>query len=157
MTTKFSFTVSHNVRWPVARLLGLTNIIQLTNDADEILKVAEYVNKSATELDTTLRDVPKIIDIRNELYAVREKILIADEWEKAMAVVGNPGSAHIKVDFEPTPYIFGIRPMVQSILYNLISNSIKYRQPNRELLIEASSYMPSQPRQFWKSGITDWA
>ncbi|NJN42001.1 MAG: hypothetical protein HC811_07055 [Flammeovirgaceae bacterium] len=142
---QFSFTVSHNVRGPVASLLGLTDIIKMSKKPEEILQIAGFIHKSARELDITLQDLSKIIDIRNELYKVREKILIETEWNKAVAVVGDIQAIKIKKSFTSARHIFGIRPMVQSIFYNLISNSIKYKSPDRALQIEARSYtLPNQ-------------
>ncbi len=136
---QFSFTVSHNLRGPVARLLGLTNLIESPLRPDEFEKVTKYIHQSASELDSILRDLTTIIDIRSELYRVREKIKLEDEWAKAESLIGKNvlQEASIEKHFDSAPFVFGIRPMVQSILFNLISNSLKYKSPERPLVIKA--------------------
>lgn len=134
---QFSFTVSHNLRGPVARLLGLTNLVKFSQNHEEVSQLTEFIHQSAAELDSILRDLSQIIDIRNKLYRVREKIMLQEEWERAVMLVGERlGKDSVTVNFERSPYLFGIRPMVQSILYNLLSNAIKYQSPARDLKIE---------------------
>ncbi|MFN3840601.1 MAG: sensor histidine kinase [Cyclobacteriaceae bacterium] len=141
---QFSFTVSHNLRGPVARLLGLTNLIRYSENPEEIAQLTAYIHDSAGELDSILKDLAQIIDIRNDLYRVRERIALQDEWNRALSLVGiSAVDGTLTATFEQSPYVFAIRPMVQSILYNLISNAVKYKSPDRKLQITARSYAPS--------------
>lgn len=141
---QFSFTVSHNLRGPVARLLGLTNLVRLTADKDEVTSLTRFIHQSAGELDSILKDLSQIIDIRNDLYRVRERIFLKEEWERALSLAGvGTDTCTLVVNFEKAPYLYAIRPMVQSIFYNLVSNAFKYRSPNRHLVITARSYQVS--------------
>ncbi len=141
---QFSFTVSHNLRGPVARLLGLTNLVKFSQNREEISQLTEFIHQSAAELDSILSDLSQIIDIRNELYRVREKIVLQEELERAVLLVGERLERDsVTVNFERSPYLFGIRPMVQSILYNLLSNAIKYRSPERDQKIEVRTSSPT--------------
>jgi signal transduction histidine kinase len=139
---QFSYTVSHNLRGPVARLLGLTRLLRLSDKKEEKQKMEDLVLKSSEELDEILRDLSLIIDVRNDLYRVREKIHLIDEWNKAFSLLGENVKSifDLKVDFSESAYVFGVRPMVQSIFYNLLSNAIKYQSPNRKLQIRVRSY-----------------
>jgi anti-sigma regulatory factor (Ser/Thr protein kinase) len=63
---------------------------------------------------------------------------------RAVMLVGERlGKDSVTVNFERSPYLFGIRPMVQSILYNLLSNAIKYRSPARDQKIEVRTSSPT--------------
>ena len=134
---QFSHTVSHNLRGPVARLLGLTSLINTNSTTNEVELIGKMIKKSGHELDEVLRDLSLIIDIRNDLYHVREKILLADEWRKTRAMLFDQIRPEfvIETSFSETPYVYSIRAMVQSILFNLISNAIKYRNPEKELVV----------------------
>lgn len=140
---QFSFTVSHNLRGPVARLLGLTNLITLSQQPNELTQFVSFIQQSASELDSILRDLSTIIDIRNELYRVKEKISLSDEWRRAATLIGDSQFVDVTVeaDFATAPHLFGIRPMVQNILFNLISNAIKYQSNQRPLEIRARSWV----------------
>lgn len=139
---QFSFTVSHNLRGPVARLLGLTNLIRHAKSESEIRELTEFIHQSAGDLDGILRDLSMIIDIRNDLYRVREKISLHDEVNRTLLLLGyKADDGTLELNFEEAPYIYAIRPMVHSIFYNLISNAIKYKSPERPLKIRVHSFM----------------
>ncbi|MDW8331012.1 MAG: ATP-binding protein [Cyclobacteriaceae bacterium] len=138
---QFSFTVSHNLRGPVARLLGLTNLMKIATSENEIRELSDYISRSAADLDSILRDLSMIIDIRNDLYRVREKISLLEEVERTLLLVGfKAGDGLLEVNFEKAPYVYAIRPMVHSIFYNLISNAVKYKSPDRILKISIRSF-----------------
>jgi signal transduction histidine kinase len=68
--------------------------------------------------------------------------LFADEWQKTLFVLQEqlrPGYQSRNVDFDQAPYIYSIRAMIQSIVYNLVSNSNKYRNPEKELRIDVTT------------------
>ncbi len=138
---QFSYTVSHNLRGPVARLLGLTHLMKFTDNGEEKRKIEDFVVRSSEELDEILKDLSLIIDIRNDLYRVRERILLQTEWNKAYNLLGESVKSiyNLSVDFSAAPYVYGIRPMVQSVFYNLLSNAIKYQSPDRKLKVEVVS------------------
>lgn len=139
---QFSYTVSHNLRGPVARLLGLTDLFSKPISEDEREVISQMISKSGYELDDVLKDLSLIIDIRNDLYQVREKISFNEEWKKTLAVLGDQvhPSYAIEVDFENAPFVFSLRAMIQSILFNLLSNAIKYRNPENNLKISVKTF-----------------
>jgi len=134
---QFSYTVSHNLRGPVARLLGLTDLFTKPISLQEKEEIGRMINKSGHELDGVLKDLSLIIDIRNDLYQVREKISFEVELTKTVSMLRDQirPSYQIDVDFSEAPFVYSIRAMIQSILFNLLSNSIKYRNPENDLRI----------------------
>jgi signal transduction histidine kinase len=140
---QFSYTVSHNVRGPVARLLGLANLIDLADVtmSDDNRKMVSLIQGSALELDKIIRELSRIIDIRNDLYIVKEKIYFADEWMlvyKSLEGQITP-DMQIEANFADAPFIYTIRAFLHSILYNLASNAMRYRSPQRPLKLSIRS------------------
>jgi signal transduction histidine kinase len=137
---QFSFSVSHNLRGPVARLLGLTSLVQLNQSPADLDQSIQFIRHSAQELDNLLHDLSTIIDIRSDLYRVREKVRIEEKWQRCLALVGQEalGGIDLQTDFQER-FVFGIRPMILSIFYNLVSNSIKYRS-DKPVMIKVRSY-----------------
>lgn len=142
---QFSYTVSHNLRGPVARLLGLTRLLKITKELNERSQLQNLILKSSEELDEILKDISLIVDIRNEIYRVRERVYFEDELKKALSLldVNIKDEYNFNVDLSSAPSIFGVRPMLQSIIYNLLSNAIKYQSPDRQLQIRIKSYARS--------------
>ena len=140
---QFSYTVSHNLRGPVARLLGLTDLMSKPLTHAERDEIALMIQKSGHELDEVLCDLSLIIDIRNDLYQVREKISFKEEWQKVFTMLQDQVRPEytLDVDFEHAPIVFSLRAMIQSILYNLLSNAIKYRDPERALHVSIKTSM----------------
>jgi hypothetical protein len=64
--TDFAFTNAHHIRGPICRLQGLQNLLTISKDSAEILKIAEYMCISVDELDNITRktsaELNKIID-----------------------------------------------------------------------------------------------
>jgi signal transduction histidine kinase len=146
---QFSYTVSHNLRGPVARMIGLTRLLRHPDAIEDQQRLQELILKSSEELDEILKDLSLIIDIRNDLYRIREKLYLEEEWQKAANLLGEGVKSvyQLDIDFSEAPYIFGVRPMIQSIFYNLFSNAIKYQSPDRKLRVKVSSEVLSDNRK----------
>jgi signal transduction histidine kinase len=153
---QFSYTISHNLRGPLARLLGLTNLMRkdLTNLTEPQLELVRLVVQSAVELDDVIKDLGKIIDIRNDIFRIREKVFFKEEWGialRSLAPFITPEMT-IESDFRNAPMVFTVRPIIQSIFYNLISNAIKYRSSERSLKIKVTT---ARENDFVKLEIAD--
>src|SRR5258708_20927484 len=99
------------------------------------LELVKLVSQSAKELDEVIRDLGKIIDIRNDIFRIREKVFFQEEWSsllRGLSTFVQP-DMHIETDFRQAPMVFTVRPILASILYNLTTNAIKYRSPDRAL------------------------
>ncbi|NOS56238.1 MAG: HAMP domain-containing histidine kinase [Cyclobacteriaceae bacterium] len=139
---QFSYTVSHNLRGPVASLLGLlglTNQSKLDKETSELL---DHIKKSATSLDVIIKDLGNIIDVRNSVSKVKQHIIFQDEVNHIKNLLKNEINDHdvsIITDFTTVSDIYSTKPLINSILYNLISNSIKYRSKDRNAEIRVTS------------------
>lgn len=140
---QFAFIASHNLRAPVASLLGLGELldVQKLSEADR-LQISHNMIQSARELDRVVRDLSTILEIRkssHELLSVvnleEEISLIRVNLERELTETG----AVLETDFNAQPQIKTVRPLMDSILMNLISNAIKYRQPDRPPVIRLRS------------------
>ncbi|HZY83048.1 MAG TPA: tetratricopeptide repeat protein [Cyclobacteriaceae bacterium] len=138
---QFSYTVSHNLRGPVARLLGLTVLVNKENDAKQIKQLNEFIGKTAHDLDVIIKDLGKLLELRNNPHQFHELVELASEWEQSKSLLQDSltGNEDIIANFEGLPIITSVRPMLQSIFYNLLSNAIKFQSPDRRLKVTATS------------------
>lgn len=131
----FSNIISHDLRAPLANILSLTSIFQLENlDEDTKHKVVEGLKKSAQNLDKTIKDLNEVLSIRNDIHSLKETVSFQDimsSVQTALAKQIQQSNATITYDFSAIDGIFSIKSYLQSIFFNLISNSIKYRDPSR--------------------------
>ncbi len=131
----FSYIISHDLRAPVANILSLTSIFQLENiDDDTKDKVVEGLKKSAQNLDKTIKDLNEVLSIRNDVHSLKEPVRFQEimlSVQTALAKQIQQSNAIINYDFSALDSIFSIQSYLQSIFFNIISNSIKYRDPSR--------------------------
>lgn len=135
---QFSYTISHNLRGPLASLLGLVSLFDQKSLSGENLTIANHILESAQRLDGIVKDLNKIIDIRNDIFKIRQKISLEDELLLIQNVLKkelNPDQSIMDISINACPHVYSVRPMVHSILYNLISNALKYRAPERKALV----------------------
>ena len=143
--TQFSYAVSHNLRGPIARLLGLANILHVeksVTQSEDFPIIVKHIQQSARDLDEIIKDLGQIVDIRNNVMQRTELIRWETEWQKTRGLLNLPDhfiDKHITIDFT-CDFVHGVRMMVGSILYNLVSNAIKYQSPERSLQIEIKTY-----------------
>ena len=139
---QFSYTLSHNLRGPVASLLGLTYLFDKNTPHKENREIIEHICTSALRVDEIIKELSQIIEIRNNLYNVREWVSIENEFynvlEEFQTEIKSSG-ANIEANFR-VEEIYSIKAFVHSILHNLVSNSLKYRSLRRSLHITASTY-----------------
>jgi signal transduction histidine kinase len=140
---QFSFTVSHNLRGPIASLLGLVNLLNQQNSKVGLHELIPHIKSSAERLDQIVGDLHKIIDIRNGLFKVRQLI----NWQTKLEVIKQilredlvHSQAIFEEDFSKCPEVYSVAPMIHSILYNLLSNAIKFHAPDRPLHISITTF-----------------
>jgi signal transduction histidine kinase len=139
---QFSYTVSHNLRGPIASLLGLLYLTDKEQLGEENSLLYEHIQKSVTTLDITIKDLNNIIDIRNSISKVKQKVDLQEEIDHVVNLLQkNIDDNHVimEIDFQACKEVYSVKPMLNSILYNLLSNSIKYRSAERRPIIKINS------------------
>jgi len=143
---QYSYTVSHNLRGPVARQLGLTTLLMNSRDTAEQNQLTDLIHKTSRDLDHILKDLNKVINVQKDLHNLRELVKLEDEWIKSSELLKDviDEQFHITCKFEFAPEVLTIRAFIQSIFYNLMSNAIKYRSPNRILKLQGCSFIEDE-------------
>lgn len=137
---QFAFVTAHNIRGPIARLLGLASIFEKDeNLSTQNLWIIEKVDFTAKELDRIVKDLNAILEAKNGIGELIEDVDIADKIDKVEQILEVPiaeSQAEIAVEINlETPVIKSVGVYLESIFYNLMSNAIKYRNPDTPLKI----------------------
>ncbi|MEO6549268.1 MAG: CHASE3 domain-containing protein [Ferruginibacter sp.] len=140
---QFAYIISHNLRSPVANILGLSRAMNLPSlDIEKAKQVRGALNDSISRLDVVVTDLNAILQAKREISEIKEKVRFPELVENIKVSIKNLlESSNIKVsyDFAAVEEMFALKSYLHSIFYNLISNSIKYRRRNIEAVIEVSS------------------
>ncbi len=140
---QFTFIISHNLRAPAANIIGCAELLQ-----DETLTPIEKegflqgLSESVTTLDTVIKDINNILQVKSEVNKKKEVIILSKLVNNIMVSIGSlidKHRVHIIYDFSEVDEIYSLKIYIRSIFYNLISNSIKYSKPNEPPLIEIKS------------------
>lgn len=136
---QFSYVVSHNLRAPIAKILGLASIFN--DDPEETQLIVTKIAESAHHLDEVVRDISMIVSARdtdeNRAYISFDQALalvlkmLEDEIRES--------NAAISLDFTAVSGMVTVRSYFHSILYNLLSNAIKYRRKDQQLQIRVAA------------------
>ncbi|MEJ1241431.1 ATP-binding protein [Chryseolinea sp. T2] len=139
---QFAYIISHNMRGPIARLVGLAVILKTAKDQTEKDRIIQMMIKSTEDFDNVLADVSKILSIQKLNTETYTDVSLAGSFEKAtqllQAEIHSTG-AQITTNFLEVPALFSLSAYIDSILFNLVSNSIKYRHPDRPPRINLKS------------------
>jgi len=142
---QFSYTISHNLRGPIARLLGLTHLSEMSGSAHvdkETGVIMNHIKTSAEDLDKVITDLNKVIDNRNAVQKKQHVEFIHEfkEVQKLLNISEKMKKENFHIDFSEVPSIYTVKAILNSILYNLISNAIKFRSTKQKLLVSVTSF-----------------
>ncbi len=140
---QFSYIISHNLRAPVARIIGLVNIFN-SNDMNDAFnkQILSHLKQSASGLDEIIIDLTDIIAIRKSLTINKETVYINELISYEIINMGNEirdSNAIITQNIAVTE-VYGIKVYIQSIIHNLLSNAIKYKHHLRNPVIDIKTY-----------------
>lgn len=140
---QFSYIVSHNLRAPVANILGLVNVRQTIGiNVEEEKFITDGLYKAAQNLDTVIKDINHILDLKHVLSEKRVIINFENLLAEVKLSIGNcNNNESIKIisNFSEVEEITTIKSYLYSIFFNLISNSIKYRRSQIPTIIEITA------------------
>lgn len=136
---QYAFVTAHNLRAPVAQIIGLGNLLKKNmSDEEERNFIVNRVIHASKELDLVIKELNTILNLRSsskEAYTIvnlHEELIAVRQDLQAMI---SQSGATIEAHFTDAPNLVSIKPYLRSILFNLISNGIKYCDPNRKPVI----------------------
>ena len=141
--SQFNKIISHNLRAPVANIIGILQLLDhLESEDEERPALQQELTHLAAGVDGIIKDLNGALSHNIEINEAKSKILFEDIIQANIDLL----SAAIK-EVNPTirmnckaEYAFGFPAYLNSIFYNLLANALKYRQPDRPLTIEVVTH-----------------
>jgi len=141
---QFSYITSHNLRAPLSNLIGL---LKLTNDIyipnEELKLIIDGFSKSTYLLNETISDLGRVVIIRDNPSIEKQKISIEESFNNVIEQINilvDSNNPKIIVKNDDNLSIYSNKAYFESILLNLLTNSIKYKSTERELTITISIF-----------------
>jgi signal transduction histidine kinase len=144
---QFSYIISHNLRGPLASILGFTNLLEGTKlEFIENFDVIQGMATSANKLDEVIKDLNEILQVKTQLFEKKEDVYFNDLVKEISLTIDQQiqdQGITIKTNFDNVDKIHSNKNNMYSIFYHLIHNSIKYRKPDVTGIIEIKSQQTS--------------
>jgi PAS domain S-box-containing protein len=136
---QFTYIVSHNLRAPVANIMGLSNMLNgFDFDLNENREVKTALATSINVLDNMILDLNHILQVSSRVNERSEVVsfpkLVEDIVLSLRHLINNE-NAVVNCNFKATDKMVTIKSYMHSIFYNLILNGIKYKRPHVEPVI----------------------
>ncbi len=132
----FVYSISHNLRSPLASVLGLVNIAKL--DVEKSKEMVDHylylIEGSVSKLDHTLKEIldySKNVRTEVDISEINLKELIKEIFEQLKYLKGHK-ELEKSIDINNDIPFYSNAYRLSSILSNLISNAIKYRDEAKE-------------------------
>ncbi len=139
---QFAHILSHNLRSPVANIGALIGLLNEQSTMADYREVFRNLKNTASSLQGTLNDLVDTLDISKTSRTERVLLNFDETLERVKKdLMGELISTHanIQSNFEAAPEVLYNKTYFESILLNLLSNALKYRSPQRNLLIKCST------------------
>jgi signal transduction histidine kinase len=142
--TDFIGVISHELRTPLTSIKGysqlLTANLKSLNEEESLLyscKLIQNVNRIIKMFDNMV-SVATIdtgrIQLSNSIFCINDLIReVADELQRTTT------NHEIKTELGPVPGIFGDKERLGQVLFNLISNAIKYSPSGGDVYIDSKT------------------
>ncbi|MBL7884613.1 MAG: PAS domain S-box protein, partial [Bacteroidia bacterium] len=130
---QFAYIVSHNLRSPLATMLGFLSILEVAKNKKDRDESLLGLKKSAKNLDNVLMDLNDILQMRR---AIAEQKIYVDfeslvgQIKESILPLIKEKKVQINHNFDEVKSITSIKSYIYNIFYNLIINSIKYSNQN---------------------------
>ena len=140
----FAYVISHDLKSPLNNLRSLLDMYNreaITDDHNR--QVMTMMDKSVKKLGGMLSSFTNIFLTEEGLKQTPEKLSIENclnDVTNALKQTIEKANATIHTDFSEAPSVVAVSVLFQSILQNLITNSIKYRSHQRDPVIHISSH-----------------
>ncbi|MCF6360951.1 MAG: MASE1 domain-containing protein [Cyclobacteriaceae bacterium] len=128
----FVYKVSHDLRAPISSILGLVNIAKYDTDVSNMLACIKQIEKSAITQDNFIKDIIELTK-NARIKPVRQKIdfeKLVDETFHYLKYSMNSKPPKPKLNVLQNKIFYSDISRMKVIFNNIISNSIKYSDPN---------------------------
>ncbi|SHM19833.1 PAS domain S-box protein [Flavobacterium xanthum] len=135
----FSYIVSHNLRSHTSNIASIVSLIESSESEEEREQMIQLLKTVSGSLNETMVHLNEVINIRNNIGLVSESLNLAHYITTVKSVLSEQITSHevtISSDIPQDTFINYNPAYLESILYNIISNSIRYRHSSRKPIIK---------------------
>lgn len=144
---EFCHIVAHNMRAPLSNLLLLNDLINTSNSTDDKLMLIEKQGPVVQFMNEMFDNLVDAMQVKHDYDIAKDVIDIQQTIEKTINLLqGDILNSKAEIVKELTPGLTVVFPRAyfDSLLFNLVSNTLKFRSPERRLKIEIKTYADNE-------------
>lgn len=142
----FIYTASHDLKAPISNIEGLLDLLNLDiNDekatATETQQIIHLMQGSVERFKKTIASLTDVVKLQQEntsIYGPVNLATVVEDVTYDLNPIIKENNVQIEVDLKQDATIRFTEKNLRSVIYNLISNAIKYRTPDRTPFIKLS-------------------
>lgn len=126
----FLYKTSHDIRGPIATLMGLTNLTRLENINENVDFFLKKIDSTAEHLNEIISRLTTISHINTQPLSI-EKVNLYDLINKVLnqCKSQNKKKIHFRIKGDPPDFIMTDKILFEYVLFNLVSNSFNFLDP----------------------------
>ncbi|MFV5685076.1 PAS domain S-box protein [Flavobacterium sp. GB2R13] len=131
----FSYIVSHNLRSHTSNIASIMSLIESSESEDEKNQMIQLLKSVSSSLSETMLHLNEVINIRTNIGLVSESLNLKEYIHTVQKVLSDQiTSNEVSIStIMPEDIMVNYNPAyLESVLYNIISNSIRYKHPERK-------------------------
>lgn len=146
----FVYTASHDLKAPIANIEGLLDTLRdylPPADAEPMVpRLLDMMHGAVTRFQQTVGHLTNISRLQYAQAQPAEALVLATVVEDVrldLAPLLAATQARLLLDIDACPTVYFSPKDLRSILYNLLSNALKYCSPARRPVVQLSAYCPA--------------
>ncbi|MBP6587984.1 MAG: PAS domain S-box protein, partial [Flavobacterium sp.] len=139
----FSYIVSHNLRSHTSNIESIISLIESAESEEERNEMMQLLKSVSNSLDETMKHLNEVVNINTNINLVTKPLNLINYIDKAKEVLSEQilsNKVTLTTNIPEDATINYNSAYLESILYNLISNAIRYRHPQRKPIISINLY-----------------
>lgn len=129
----FIYKASHDIRGPIATIIGLSNLAHMKAQDDEVKYCVKKIIETGDRLDETLKNLLKIMRLKEDeiQLSVLDSKKISEDISKIARNYTSNG-AKFQVEVEPDISFVTDKELLSIVIKNIIDNSFKFSNEKNE-------------------------
>lgn len=151
---EFNQIVSHNLRSPISSLNTLIQFFEKSESEDDKTEILNNIKQVSTSLNSLLEELVDAVKIISNDNIEYEEVSIKETFKKTTDLLEGhikQLGAEISLDASGWETLSFPKLYFESILLNLLSNTLKYYSPKRQLKVTVTTKIKNKTKQLYIS------